>query len=86
MWTWYVYKASDNADLLILCFLTITILTYGGLVTSYADMDLGRYQHRHQAITWNNVDLSSVNAMTCILGKISQKIPWLSINEIINQK
>ena len=61
-------------------------LTHWGLVTPYGDRDLGQHwlrqwlvAWRHQAITWTNVDLSSVRSCDIPLGAISQKISQPSI-------
>ena len=56
-------------------------LTYRSLVTPYGDIDLGKKLHmywlvawRHQAITWPNVDSSSVSSSDIHLRVISQEI------------
>ena len=64
-------------------------LTHWGLVTPYGGRDL--VQHwlrqwlvawRHQAITWTNVDLSSVRSIDIHLRAILQKIPQPPIIKI----
>ena len=64
-------------------------LTHSGLVTPYGDRDLGQHwlrywlvAWRHQAITWANVDLSSVRASGIHLSANSQEIPQPPITEI----
>ena len=59
-----------------------------GLVTPYGDLDLGQHwlrqwivAWRHQAITWTNVDLSSVRFNDVHLMAISQDILQPSITE-----
>ena len=56
------------------------VLTHCGLVMPYGDID----QHwlRHQAITWTNVDFSSVMSHDIHLREISQEIPRPSIIEM----
>ena len=61
-----------------------------GLVTPYGDRDLGQHwlrqwlvAWRHQAITWTNVDLSSVSLTDVDLRASSQETPQPSITEII---
>ena len=71
---WFIYM--DACKLLL-----IMKLTRWGLVTSYGDRDLGF--HWQQAITWTNVDLSSVRSSDIHLRVCSQEIPQLSITEII---
>ena len=56
-------------------------LTHWGLVTPYGDRELGQ-QWRHQAITWTNVDLSSVRSCGVHVRTISQEIPLPSITKI----
>ena len=51
----------------------IHYLTHCGPVTPQGIMDLG--QHWHQAITWTNVDLSSVWSIDIHMRAISQEIP-----------
>ena len=58
------------------------MLTHWGLVTAYGDNDLGEHwlrywlvAWRHQAITWTNVDLSSVWSSGIHLRSISSEIP-----------
>ena len=65
-------------------------LTHWGLVTPYGDRDLGQHRirywlvaWRHQAITWTNVDLSSVRPSDIHLRASPQEIPLPSITEII---
>ena len=60
-----------------------------GLVTPYGDKDLCQHwlrswlvAWRHQAITWTNVDLSSVRSNDIHLTAISQEITQQSIIEI----
>ena len=52
-------------------------LTHWGLVTSYGDI-----AWRHQAITWTNVDLSSVRSSYIHLMAISQEIQQSSMTKI----
>ena len=65
-----------------------TGITHCGLVI-YGSMDLGQHWHRkwlfgwrHQAITWTNVDLSSVRSSDIQLRAISQDIHQPSIIKI----
>ena len=65
-------------------------LTHGGLMTPYGDMELGQHwlrwwlvAWRHQAITWTNVDLSSVRSSDIHLRASSQEITQPSVPEII---
>ena len=58
------------------------ILTHCGLVTPYGDMDLCRHWFRlwlvawwHQAITWTNVDWSSVKSSDIHIRAISLEMP-----------
>ena len=64
-------------------------LTHRGLVLPYGDINLGQHWLRewlvawcHQAITWTNVDLSSVRSSGIHLRAILQEIPQPSVNEI----
>ena len=64
-------------------------LTHWGLVTPYGDRDMDQHWLRqwlvawqHQAITWTNIDLSSVRSSNILLGIISHKIPQPLIIEI----
>ena len=57
-------------------------LTHWGLVTPFGDIDLGQHRLRwwldalrHQAITWTNVDLSSVRSTVIHLRAISSEVP-----------
>ena len=66
------------------------LLTHWGLVTPYGNKDLCHHwlrqwlvAWRHQAITWTNVDLSSVRSSDIHLRASSQDIPQPSITEII---
>ena len=59
-------------------------------MTPYGDSDLGQHwlrqwlvAWRHQAITWTNVDLSSVRLSDIHLRASSQEIPQPSITEFI---
>ena len=65
------------------------IKTHWGLVTPYGHVDLGQHWFRywlvawrHQAITWTNVDLSSVRSCGIHVRAISQEIPQPSITKI----
>ena len=66
-------------------------LTHCGLVTPYGDRDLGQHwlryygrlvAWRHQAITWTNVDLSSVRSSCIHQMAISQEIHQSSMTKI----
>ena len=64
-------------------------LTHCGLVTPYGDKDLGQHWLRkwlvawqHQAITWNNVDWSSVKSSDNHIRATSQEIPQPSNTKI----
>ena len=62
-------------------------LTYCSLVTPYGDIDLGKTLLRlvawqHQAITWPNVDSSSVSSSDIHLRVISQEIPQPPITKL----
>ena len=64
-------------------------LTHCGLVTPGGDIDLGQHwlrqwlvAWRHQAITWTNVDLSSLRSCGIHLTTVSQQMPYPSIPEI----
>ena len=66
-----------------------TDLSHGSLVTPYGDIGLGQHWLRwwlvawwHQAITWTNVDLSSIMSAGIHLSAISHKIPQSLISEI----
>ena len=59
------------------------------LLTPYGDINLGQHwlrlwlaAWRHQAITWTNVDLSSVRSTGIHLRAILQEIPQPSVSEI----
>ena len=61
--------------------------THSGLVTTYGDGDLGQHwlsywlvARRHQAITRNNVNWSSVKSRDMHIRAISQEMPQPSIN------
>ena len=69
--------------------LGLNVLTHWGIVTPYGDIELGQHWLRlwldawqHQAITWTNVDLSSVRSTQIFLGIISEKISQPLIPEI----
>ena len=64
-------------------------LTHCGLVTPYGDRDLGQHwlrlwlvACRHQAITWTNVDWSSVKSIGIHIRAFSQELPQPSITKI----
>ena len=58
-------------------------LTHWGLGTLYGDRDLGQHWlRRHQAITWTNVDWSSVKFSDIHIRAISQEMPQPSITKI----
>ena len=64
-------------------------LTHCGLVTPYSDRDLGQHwlrqwlvAWRHQAITWTNVDWSSMKSSDIHIRAISQGMLQPSINKI----
>ena len=64
-------------------------LTHCGLVTPYGNINLGQHwlrywlvAWRHQAITWTNVDLSSVRSSGIHMSAILQEMPQPSVNEI----
>ena len=66
------------------------ILTHWGLVMPYGDIDLGQHwlrwwlvAWRQQAITWINVDLSSVRSSNILLMTISQEIPQPSVTRFM---
>ena len=66
-----------------------TALTHWGLVMPYGDRELCQHwlrqwlvAWRHQAITWTNIDLSSVRSCGVNVRTISQEIPQLSIIKI----
>ena len=54
-------------------------LTHCGLVTPYGNRDLG--QHWHQAITWTNVDLSSIRSC----GIHQKALSWEDLNISISK-
>ena len=64
------------------CSFALVILTHCDLVTPYGDKDLGQHAWRHQAITWTNVDWSSVKSSDIHIRAISQEMPQPSITEI----
>ena len=64
-------------------------LTHCGLVMPYGDRDLGQHwlrswlvAWRHQAITWTNVDWSSVKSSDIDIMAISQEMPQAPITKI----
>ena len=64
-------------------------LTHCGLVTPYGDINLGQHWLRqwlvawwHQAITWTNIDLSSVRSSGIHLRANLEEIPQPSVTEI----
>ena len=66
----------------VLCANHYNILTHCGLVTPYGVRDLGQHwlrqwlvAWRHQAITWTNIDLSSVRSSGIHLRAISREMP-----------
>ena len=66
------------------------LLPHWGLMTPYDGRDLGQHWLRwwlgagwHHAITWTNVDLSSVKSYNNHLSAISQQVPQPSIGNII---
>ena len=66
-----------------------TVLTHCGLMTPYGDGDLGQHWLRwwlvawwHQAITWTNVDWSSVKSSDIHIRAISQEMSQPSISNI----
>ena len=67
----------------------ISNLTHWGLVTPYGARELGQHwlglwlvAWRHQAITWNNFDWSSVKSINIHIRAISQEMPQPSITKI----
>ena len=65
------------------------ILTHCGLVMQYDDIDLGQHWLRywlgarwHHAITWTNVDLTSIRSNDIHLRAILQESPQSSITKI----
>ena len=67
---------------MVLPYLYISHSRPWGLVTPFGDIDLGQHwlrkwlvAWRHQAITWTNVDLSSVRSSGIYLRAISYEIP-----------
>ena len=65
------------------------VVTHCSLVTPYGDRDLGQQwlrlwlvAWRHQAITWTNVDWSSVKSSDIHIRAISQEMPQSSISKI----
>ena len=79
----------DPIFVTMLCLHMSQLLTHCGLVTPYGARYLSRHWFRwwldawrHQAITWTNVDLSSVRSRDIHLRKISQSIPHPSSTEI----
>ena len=70
-------------------FFFFAILTHYGLVTPYGDTDLGQHwlrlwlvAWRHQAITWTNVDLSSVKSSDIHRNTIALEISQPPITKI----
>ena len=70
-------------------YLDLIVLTHCGLVTPYGDRDLGQHWLRkwlvawqHQAITWTNIDWSSVMSSDNHIRAISHKMPQPSITKI----
>ena len=64
-------------------------LTHWGLLTPYGDRDLGQHWFRlwlvawrHQAITWTNVDWSSVKPNGIRIRAIRQEMPQTSITKL----
>ena len=62
---------------------------YCGLMMPYGDRDVGQHWLRwwlvawqHQAITWTNVDWSSVKSSDIHIGAISQEMPQPSVTKI----
>ena len=73
----------------ILHFLKVLTLIDYGLLMPYGDIELSQHWLRywlgawwHQAITWTNVDLSSVRSNDIHLEEISQEIPQPPITKI----
>ena len=67
----------------------VSDLSLSGLVTPYGDIGLGQHWFRwwlvawwHQAITWTNVDLSSVSSSYLHLMLIFVEIPQLSNTKV----
>ena len=67
----------------------VKALTHWGLVTPFGDIDLGQHwlmqwlvAWRHQAITWTNVDWSSVKSTDIHIRAISQEMPQPPITKI----
>ena len=67
----------------------MSVLIHCGLATPYGDRDLGLHwlmqwlvAWRHQAITWTNVDWSSVKSSDIHIRVISQEMPQPSITKI----
>ena len=65
------------------------MLTHCGLMTPYGDTNPGQHwlrkwlvAWRHQAITWTNVDLSSVRSSGIHLSAILHEMPQPSVTEI----
>ena len=72
-----------------MCQCNASSLTHCGLVTPYGNINLGQLwlrqwlvAWRHQAITWTNIDLSSVRSSGIHLSAILQEIPQPSVTEI----
>ena len=72
---------------------TTCTLFHCGLVTPYGDVDMGQRWNgqwsvawQHQAMTWTNVDLSSVRSTNIHLRVISHDIPQQSVTKIIYLK
>ena len=70
------------------CLCTL-FLTHWGLVAPFSDIDLGQHwlrlwlvAWRHQAITWTNVDLSSVRSSGIHLMAVSWEIPQPPFTEV----
>ena len=64
-------------------------LTHCGLVMPYGDIDLGQHwlrwwlvAWRHQAITWTNVDFTSIGPFSTHLRRISQEMLKISIHKM----
>ena len=71
------------------CHKPLTALTHCGLVKPYGNRDLGQHWLRqwlvawqHQAITWTNVDWSSVKFSDIHIRAISQEVPQPSVTKI----
>ena len=72
-------ESSSHLRIMAWCKTCLDSLTHCGLVTPYGDRDLSQ---QHHAITWTNVDWSSVKSSDIHIKAISQEIPQPSVTKI----